>query len=165
MIQINHIRDLSHHRGKSIRAISRETGYNFRTVAKYIGKTDFNTAPKKKRGRPSKLDPVKPYIDTWLTEDLKRPHKQRHTAKRIYDRLCDEHTAIFNASEPHGSRLCAAREGIIRISKKAPFLWSPPGEAQADFGEVVFFEKGKRIKGYELVLSFPYSNGSYVQNI
>lgn len=39
----------------------------------------------------------------------------------------------------------------------------PPGEAQADFGEVVFFEKGKKIKGHEFVLSFPYSNGSYVQ--
>lgn len=164
MIQINHIRDLSHHRGKSIRAISRETGYNFRTVAKYIGKTDFNTAPKKKRGRPSKLDPVKPYIDTWLTEDLKRPPKQRHTAKRIYDRLCDEHTAIFNASERTVRDYVAAKKQELFGFKEGPLpLEHPPGEAQADFGEVVFFEKGKRIKGYELVLSFPYSNGSYVQ--
>ena len=29
-------------------------------------------------------------IDGWLPKDLERPRKQRHTAKRVYDRLCAE---------------------------------------------------------------------------
>ncbi|HWR55391.1 MAG TPA: IS21 family transposase [Negativicutes bacterium] len=164
MIQINHIKNLSYHRGQSIRSICRETGYNFRTVAKYIEKADFNAPAKKKRGRPSKLDVVKPFIDTWLTEDLRRPPKYRHTAKRIYDRLCQEHAAVFSASERTVRDYVALKKKDLFGPKEGPLpLEHPPGEAQADFGEVLFFEKGKRVKGYELVLSFPYSNGSYVQ--
>ena len=45
------------------------------------------TAPIK---RP-KLDGFTEIIDAWLREDLDRPRKQRHTAKRVLDRLRDEH--------------------------------------------------------------------------
>ncbi len=37
----------------------------------------------------------------------------------------------------------------------------PPGEAQVDIGDVVFYEKGQKFEGHELVVSFPYSNGGY----
>jgi hypothetical protein len=40
--------------------------------------------------RPSKLDPFKPIIDEILRSDLDAPRKERHTVKRIYDRLIDE---------------------------------------------------------------------------
>lgn len=164
MIQINDIRYLSHRRGRSVRSICRETGHNFRTVSKYIEKTDFREPPKPKRGRPSVLDPVKTNIDTWLMEDLKRPPKQRHTAKRIYDRLNDEHSNIFNASDRTVRIYVAAKKKELYGINEGPLpLEHPPGEAQADFGEVVFYENGKMIKGHEFVLSFPHSNGSYVQ--
>jgi transposase len=45
------------------------------------------TAPIK---RP-KLDGFTEIIDAWLREDAERPRKQRHTAKRVLDRLRDEH--------------------------------------------------------------------------
>ena len=38
-----------------------------------------------------------------------------------------------------------------------------PGEAQADFGMTVFTENGMKHDGKHLVLSFPYSNGAYLQ--
>jgi hypothetical protein len=41
--------------------------------------------------RPSKLDAFKPVIDDILRTDLDAPRKQRHTVKRIYDRLIAEH--------------------------------------------------------------------------
>lgn len=164
MIQVNDIRYLSHRRGQSARSICRETGHNFRTVSKYIDKADFNQSPKKKPGRPSILDPVKSIIDNWLTEDLQRPPKQRHTAKNIYKRLQNEHGDIFAASDRTVRSYVAAKKKEIYGVKEGPLpLEHPPGEAQADFGDVVFFEKGKKIKGHEFVLSFPYSNGSYVQ--
>ncbi len=40
--------------------------------------------------RPSKLDPYKAKIDSILAGDQKAWHKQRHTAKRIWERLRDE---------------------------------------------------------------------------
>ena len=40
-----------------------------------------------------RLDPYKPVIDTMLRADLNALRKQRHTAKRIFDRLDDEHDA------------------------------------------------------------------------
>ena len=37
------------------------------------------------------LDPYKGVIDRILEDDQSLPKKQRHTARRIYDRLRDEH--------------------------------------------------------------------------
>ena len=99
MLQIQHIKNQSLNKGRSMRSIARETGHNFRTIKKYIEQSDFNQPVKRRSGRPSKLDTVKPIIDSWLAEDLKRKPKQRHTAKRIYDRLNNEYSDIFNASE------------------------------------------------------------------
>ena len=45
------------------------------------------TAPVK---RP-KLDGFTELLDAWLREDAERPRKQRHTAKRVLDRLREEH--------------------------------------------------------------------------
>jgi len=40
--------------------------------------------------RRPKLDAFVSTIEHWLEEDLKVPRKQRHTAKRVFDRLRDE---------------------------------------------------------------------------
>jgi hypothetical protein len=42
-------------------------------------------------------------------------------------------------------------------------LEHPPGEAQSDFGEAQFIENGIRYNGYYLNISYPHSNGGYVQ--
>jgi transposase len=72
--------------GQSIRQIRRETGHHRQTIRKAL---EDGEVPRYnlKRPRPSPvLDPVKPIIDQWLREDESRPRKQRHTAKRIYER-------------------------------------------------------------------------------
>lgn len=38
-----------------------------------------------------KLDGFTGFIDQWLQDDLSRNRKQRHTPKRIFERLWDEH--------------------------------------------------------------------------
>jgi hypothetical protein len=38
----------------------------------------------------SRLTPVQPFIDAMLEQDRQAPRKQRHTAHRIYTRLCAE---------------------------------------------------------------------------
>ena len=164
MIQRYHIKHLSFHKGQSLRSIAEETGHNFRTVKKYAQESDFNVKAKAKRGRPSKLDPVKPIIDAWLTEDLNRPVKQRHTGTRIYERLRNEHSEIFNAGERTVRAYVAAKKKELYGEKEGFLpLEHPPGEAQVDFGEIIMIEQGQRVKGYELVLSLPYSNAGYPQ--
>jgi len=164
MTQIKHIKKERFEKGKSIRCIARETGHDFRTVKKYIEKSDFNESVRKKRGRPSKLDPYKATIDAWLHEDKTAKPKQRHTAKRIYDRLKEKYPESFNVSERTVRAYVAAKKkelyGVVEGSLP---LDHPRGEAQVDFGDVVFYEKGQKIEGHELVMSFPYSNGGYPQ--
>lgn len=164
IMQIHHIKYLSFHKGQSLRSIARDMGYDFRTVKKYAEKADFNVPTKKRRGRPSKLDTVKPIIDTWLEEDLTRPIKQRHTAKRIFDRLCNEHGDKFNCKERTVRNYVAAKKKELFGEKEGYLpLEHPAGEAQLDFGQIEMIEKGQKVKGYELILSLPYSNAGYVQ--
>ena len=54
----------------------------------------FSTPPGYRREKPiprPKLDGFTEIIDAWLDGDRDVPRKQRHTAKRIFDRLCAEH--------------------------------------------------------------------------
>ncbi len=48
--------------------------------------------------RGSKIDEYREVIDGWLRADLTAPRKQRHTAKRIFDRLREEHQADVSYS-------------------------------------------------------------------
>jgi len=72
--------------GLSGRQIARDFGVSRDSVAKMLAYSEppgyRRTAPIK---RP-KLDPYTDQIDQWLTEDKTRPRKQRHTAKRIFER-------------------------------------------------------------------------------
>ena len=67
-----------------------------------------------------KLDPFKADIDAWLTEDKKAKRKQRHTAKRVYQRLMEKHPEVLAAltgrwpgMSPGGKRRFSAREPAI----------------------------------------------------
>ncbi len=77
--------------GISRREAARRFGVDARTVAKMLA---FSVPPGYRRKRPParpKLDPFTGIIDRILGEDKSRPAEQRHTSKRIYERLRDEH--------------------------------------------------------------------------
>src|SRR5690625_6216037 len=76
----------------SNRALQRKYGVGYRTVAAAQASAwPEPRKPQPKRG--SRIDPHRGVIDSWLRDDLDAPRKQRHTAKRIFDRLLDEHDA------------------------------------------------------------------------
>ena len=80
--------------GESVAAIAEQEGVSRDTVYKYIAKDDFSPeVPKSSQFRGSKLDPYRPIIDSWLEEDAQKWRKQRHTARRIWQRLRDEYGA------------------------------------------------------------------------
>lgn len=51
---------------------------------------DCSPEPPARPAAVSKLDPYKPLIGKWLEADRFMPRKQRHTARRVYDRLVEE---------------------------------------------------------------------------
>ncbi|MFE3448349.1 hypothetical protein ACFXJ8_05375 [Nonomuraea sp. NPDC059194] len=78
--------------GLASRALQRKYGVGFRTIEKALASV-WPTPRKPLPARASRLDPFKPVIDQMLRADLDAPRKQKHTAKRIFDRLLEEHSA------------------------------------------------------------------------
>jgi transposase len=103
--------------GPSNRALQRKNRVGYRPVAAALASA-WPTARKPPPKRGSRLDPYVEVIDDRLRDDLDAPRKQRHTAKRIFDRLLDEHHAV----------------GVVSYSGKAVHRIS------ASAGQEAFFE-------------------------
>ena len=63
------------------------------------------------------LDGVRELIDGMLREDLDAPRKQRHTARRVFERLCDEQGAQVSYS--YVAKYVARRRGEIAVEDRA----------------------------------------------
>ena len=67
------------------------------------------------------MGPMKGLIEQWLKEDANRPRKQRHTARRIYRRLVEEHQ--FPGSESSVRKYVQKLRGEgVNGSKNSPLL-------------------------------------------
>jgi len=167
MDQIHHIRQLYYTQGlTNLSEISRLTGLNWKTVSKYIDKTDFNVPDPMPEETHSykKLDPYKALIDSWLEGDKGAPRKQRHTAKKVYRQLQKEAEG-FDCSYRLVADYVREKKVQLNLKKKEGFipLIHQPGEAQADFGAADFYENSTLRSGKYFVLDFPYSNSGYLQ--
>ena len=94
--------------------------------------------PRKRAPRPApQLGPYVEVIREWLLADLSAPRKQRHTARRIWQRLVDERGATVAESTARGyvGRLRHELESG-RVEVTVPQLHPPGDEAEADFGRV-----------------------------
>ncbi len=160
MAKINNIRDEYFNKGLSISEIHRSTKHDHKTIRKYIAKENFNELPPIRAQRQTKLSPYYDVIDKWLLEDKKFKRKQRHTAKRVYDRLVEEFPE-FDAKYRTVATYFRIRYKEIWGSKSYIPLVHKGGEAQVDFGETEYFENGERKKGRHFVMTFPYSNAGY----
>ena len=148
----------------SLREITRQTGYAFETVKKYIEREDFSPEIKPKQKRDGKLNPYKHHIDEWLEKDKQVKRKQRHTAKRVYDRLKELYGDEFKVSDRSVRKYMAMKKAEDRNQTDCSLpLLHPGGEAQCDFGDAQFIENGQIFNGHYLNLSYPYSNGGYLQ--
>lgn len=106
-----------------------------------------------------KLQKFLPVIRQILEDDAKAPSKQRHTARRIFQRLRDEHGYTGGETVVKD----AVREW--RVSRREVFvpLSHPPGEAQVDFGEATVRLAGKETKVALFVMTLPHSGAIFVQ--
>jgi transposase len=145
--------------GMSIREASRVFGIHRDTVRKML---KYSIPPGYRRSREParpKLDPFKGVIDGILEEDASRPRKQRHTAKRIFERLRDEHS--FGG----GYKIVKeyVRERRLRIQEMFVPLSHPPGHGQADFGEAMVVIGGIEQKAHFFAVDLPHSDACYVK--
>src|SRR4051794_23461662 len=145
--------------GVSRREAARRYGIDPRTVAKMLA---FSVPPGYRRSRPPvrpKLDPFTGIIDAILTEDDARPKKQRHTAKRIFERLRDEHgysggiTIVKDYVRAHRLR---HREVFVPLRHD-------PGHAQVDFGEALAEIAGVECKIHFFAMDLPHSDACFVR--
>jgi transposase len=145
--------------GQSRRAVAREFGLAGKTVSKMLA---YSLPPGYRRQKPirrPKLGPWQGVIDAILEEDKQRPKKQRHTAKRIFERLRAEH------SYSGGYTIVKDYVRQAKLSSQEVYvpLTHAPGEAQADFGEAQVVIAGAERKAHFMAFDLPHSDDCYVQ--
>src|SRR4051794_23751971 len=143
--------------GLSKRAACREYAIHWDTLTKILDHPEppgyRRTAP---RPRPE-LDPLLPVIQQILEGDKKAPRKQRHTARRIFERLRDEHgyqgglTIVKQAVAAHRLR---SAEVFVPLAHR-------PGEAQVDFGQAEVVLDGQAATVALFVMTLPYSDAIF----
>jgi len=93
-----------------------------------------------------------------LENDRQTPVKQRHTARRIFDRLRDDQSYL--GSEITVRRYVASHRRTF-AEVFAP-LSQPPAEAQFDFSEAAVEIDGVRVKAALAMMTLPYSDAFFV---
>ena len=145
--------------GMSVREASRVFGLHRDTVRKMLA---YSVPPGYRCQRPPRrprLEPFTGVIDAILEADAKVPRKQRHTSKRIFERLRDEYgfdgkyTIVKDYVREHRRQ---TQEMFVPLSH-------PPGHAQCDFGEAVAMIGGVEQKVHYFVLDLPHSDGCFVK--
>lgn len=145
--------------GMSRREASRSFGIDRRTVDKMLS---FSVPPgyrRRQRVKRPKLDEFTGLIDQILETDHLVHKKQRHTSKRIFERLRDEHG--FEGG------LTIVKDYIFAVRQRQREMFVPlshaPGHAQADFGEAFGVIGGVHCKIHFLVVDLPHSDACFIK--
>ena len=145
--------------GLSRREACRVYGLHWKTLAKMLTHEEPPGYRRLKPVRRPIIEPVLPIIHQILADDPKQPRKQRHTAKRIWERLRAEH----NFTGKYTVVCDAVREWRQTHQEVFLPLSHPPGEAQVDFGFAKVLLAGVEVEVALFVMSLPYSDAVYVQ--
>jgi transposase len=146
----------------SIRELADRHGVHRRTVRQALGAA---VPPPRRvypvRRRPA-IDPWTTVIDAWLIEDKDVPRKQRHTARRVWQRLVAEHQATL--SEVTVSRYVARRRvelGLLRHEVSISQTHLAGAEAEVDFGEFYARIAGVVVKCWMFVMRLAHSGKAF----
>ena len=152
------VRLACHVDGLSQRGAASRFGIARETVRKMLRHSE---PPRYRRRQPPKRPKLAPFtdiIDRILEEDRPVHRKQHHTAKRIFERLCDEHG--FTGKETIVKDY--VRERRLRRREMFVPLSHPPGHAQADFGEADAIIAGVKYRVHFFVMTLPHSDACFV---
>jgi len=142
---------------ESKRSVQRRYQLHWKTLQKILAEPEPPGYRQSKPRAKTKLGPFLPAIEEILRQDRQAPPKQRHTAKRIFERLRGEH----------------GYAGGLTVVKEAVQAWRqqhaeafvprahPPGEAQVDFGHAEIPLDGVPAKAAPFVMTLPYSDALF----
>ena len=145
--------------GVSKRSVCREYDLHFSTLQKILANPEPPGYRQSAERPKTKLGPFLEVIDQILEDDREAPKKQRHTARRIFERLADEHG--------YEGGITQVREAVARARNRSKEVFvplsHPPGRAQFDFGEAVVRIAGIEVKAALAVMTLPFSDAYFIQ--
>lgn len=146
----------------SIRELAERHGVHRRSVRQAL---ESAVPPPRKeyaqRPRPV-LDAWVAVIDGWLLADRQAPRKQRHTGRRVWQRLVAEHGAVL--AEVTVSRYVTRRRrelGLDDLEVAIPQTHLPGAEAEVDFGEFHTLLDGVDMKVWMFVMRLSHSGRAF----
>ena len=131
--------------GVSQNTVSKELHHSKKTIRKML---EHPVPPEFNRKEPHKRHVVGPFEDVitfWLQTDKKIHKKQRHHAKKVFERLRDEYDykGSYSAIKRFISSLKKEQSEVF-----VPIKFDPGEEAQVDWGEVRYIQNGQEKKGH-----------------
>jgi transposase len=142
---------------KSKREVLRETGMHWTTLEKILQHSEPPGYRLSKARPKPRIGLFLDRIADILESDKEIPKKQRHTAKRIYERIKEE---------GYQGKYTQVKEAVSRMRRHTREVFMPlihrPGEAQVDFGEALANVSGILRKVHFLVMALPYSDAFFV---
>ncbi len=147
--------------GLSIRELARRHGVGRPTVRQALAQAEPPARKPRVRTAP-RLDALKATIDEMLRQDLDAPRKQRHTARRVFARLAEEHDATNLSYSTVRDYVRRRRPEINVEAGRLPEVFIPqehaPGaEAEVDFGEVWVVLAGVKTKCHMFAFRLSHS--------
>lgn len=149
--------------GLNISEIARHTGHSRNTIRKVKQQEPSGYSRRSYQPCPV-MDPYSQVVDSWLKDDEEQHHKQRHTARRVYNRLVKEYG--FDGAESTVRRYVRQAKVRLGINCNKAFIPGLPDagqEAEVDWGDFTALIGGqsKRLKLF--CLRSKYSRKSFVQ--
>jgi transposase len=135
-----------------IRALARRFGVHRRDVRLALA-SPVPPARRTPERRSPKIDRWRSVIDGWLEADKDAPRKQRHTARRVWQRLVAEHGAEIGESTVR--RYVAAWKATqppVLVEVKVPQTHPLGAEGEVDFGRVSYLLNGVLCEGHMFVM-------------
>ena len=145
----------------SIRALAERHGVHRRAVRQALA-SPLPLPRKRPEDRPApKLGAYRELIDDWLKADRGAPRKQRHTARRVWERLSEEHGV--KVSERAVRKWVAARKRELGgpPAGMVPLMHDPGVEAEVDWGESVVILRGQPRKVFIFHMRACHSGGAF----
>jgi transposase len=149
--------------GLSFRALAERHGVHRRAVRQALAAALPPPRKQPERRPAPKLGRYRALIDGWLLADREAPRKQRHTARRVWERLVEEQGA--EVSERQVRRYVRARRrelGEPVDEVYVPQVHEPGQEAEVDWGEAQVVIAGQRRKVYLFLMRACYSGAAFV---
>lgn len=144
--------------GQSKRSVCQEFGIHWDTLTKILAHSEPPGYRQREPRSKPKIGPYLEVIEEILRQDRLAPPKQRHTKRRIFERLKSEY------GYPGGYTAVKLVVRHWEEHHREPYmpLIHRPGEAQADFGRAQIIRSGEKLTVAVFVMTLPYSDAIFV---